>query len=91
LTNQTLMPFYTFAGNTANPNGGNVPYYSGSPTSGNCAKWGSAGLLQDAGSACGSAGGGALTAFVPGANGAGQNTGPSSANAINVVPFLVPM
>ena len=90
LTNQTLAPFYTFAGNTANPNGGTVPYYSGSPTSGDCAKWGNAGLLQDAGAACGG-GGSALTAFVPGANGAGQNTGPSSANAINVVAFLVPM
>ncbi len=91
LTNQTLAPFYTFASNTTNPNGGTVPYYSGSPTSGNCAKWGAAGLLQDAGAACGSGGGSALTAFVPGANGAGQNTGPSAANAINVVAFLVPM
>ena len=91
LTNQTLAPFYNFAGTTANPNGGNVPYYSGSPTSGDCAKWGNAGLLQDAGSACGSGGGSDLTTFVPGANGAGQNTGPSSGNAINVVAFLVPM
>jgi len=91
LTNQTLAPFYTFAGNSTNPNGGNVPYYNGSPTSGDCVKWGSAGLLQDAGAACGSGGGGSLTAYVPGANGAGQNTGPSSANAINVVAFLVPM
>lgn len=90
-TNQTLAPFYTFASNTANPNGGSVPYYSGSPTSGNCAKWGSSGLLQDAGATCGSGGGGSLTAFAPSPNGAGQNTGPSSANAINVVAFLVPM
>ena len=91
LTNQTLAPFYTFAGNTTNPNGGSVPYYTGSPTSGNCVKWGGAGLLQDASMACGSGAGSALTTFVPGANGAGQNTGPSSANAINVVAFLVPM
>lgn len=90
-TNQTLSPFYSFPGSTANPNGGNVPYFSGTPTSGNCAKWGSAGLLQDAGAACGSGGGSGLTAFVPGPNGAGQNTGPSSANAINIVAFLVPM
>jgi len=91
LTNQTLAPFYTFAGNTTNPNGGSVPYYSGSPASGDCVKWGSAGSLQDAGAACGGGGGSSLTAFVPGANGAGQNTGPSSANAINIVAFLVPM
>ena len=71
-----------------------VPYWKGTtPTSGDCAKWGSGGLLQDAGSACGSGGGGSsITFYAPPPNIAGSvQIAPSTTNAINVIPFLVPM
>jgi hypothetical protein len=35
---------------------GSIPYYTGSPTSGNCVSWGSSGALSDTGSACGAGG-----------------------------------
>ncbi|MGC1686695.1 MAG: hypothetical protein WA734_13805, partial [Candidatus Acidiferrales bacterium] len=71
-----------------------VPYWKGTPpVSGNCAKWGSGGLLQDAGAACGSGGGGsAITFYAPPPNIAGSvQIAPSTTNGINVIPFLVPM
>jgi Pectate lyase superfamily protein len=71
-----------------------VPYWKGTtPTSGDCAKWGSGGLLQDAGSACGTGGGGSsITFYAPPPNIAGSvQIAPSTTNAINVIPFLVPM
>ncbi|MGA8269763.1 MAG: glycosyl hydrolase family 28-related protein [Candidatus Acidiferrales bacterium] len=71
-----------------------VPYWKGTaPTSGDCVKWGSGGLLQDAGSACGSGGGGgSLTFYAPPPNIAGSvQFAPSTTNAINVIPFLVPV
>jgi pectate lyase-like protein len=71
-----------------------VPYWKGTtPTTGNCVKWGSGGLLQDAGSACGSGGGGSsVTFYAPPPNIAGSvQFAPSTTNAINVIPFLVPM
>ena len=151
--NQTLAPFYHFAGNGAHPSGGTVPYYSGTPTSGDCVQWGGSGLLSDAGGGCGGSFSGlgtgtntsatmtvgsgasiavsgtgavtatkvspagtandcvkwgssgaladagaacgtglpAVTSFSPAPNGAGSAAAPSSANAINVVKFLVPL
>ncbi len=72
-----------------------VPYWKGTaPTSGDCVKWGSGGLLQDSGSACGSGGGGggSLTFYAPPPNIAGSvQFAPSTTNAINMIPFLVPV
>jgi hypothetical protein len=35
---------------------GNLPFYTGSPTTGNCISWGSGGQVTDSGSVCGSSG-----------------------------------
>ncbi len=150
--NQTLAPFYHFAADSVHSSGGTVPYYTGTPTSGDCVKfnggssivdaggpcggnfsaigsgtntgatmtvgsgasiavtgtgavtatkaspagtandcvkWGSSGALADAGGPC-STGVPTVTSYSP-SNGAGSAAAPSSANAINVVKFLVPL
>jgi len=91
--NSSQAPYFHFQPSTANPSGGNVPIYTGTPSSGNCVKWGSGGLLQDSGAACGSGGGGGtLTFFAPPPNVAGSvQIAPSATNAVNVIPFLVPV
>src|ERR1019366_5528336 len=54
----TLQPVAAASGTLTLPAAsGSIPYYTGSPTSGNCVSWGSAGLLNDVGAACGGPGG----------------------------------
>jgi hypothetical protein len=64
---------------------GSIPYYTDSPTSGNCVSWGSSGLLSDAGSACGAGVGSYPGVTTDGANGldvtGGVSTGVGSGNA----------
>jgi hypothetical protein len=53
----TLQPAAAASGALTLPAAtGTIPYYTGSPTSGNCVSWGSSGALSDAGSACGAGG-----------------------------------
>src|ERR1017187_5514164 len=55
----TLQPAAAASGTLTLPAAtGQLPYYTGSPTSGNCVSWGSSGFLSDAGSACGGSGSG---------------------------------
>ncbi len=94
LYNATVKTAFRFSPPTGTPATLYVPFWKGTtPTSGDCVKWGSGGLLQDAGSACGSGGGGgSLTFYAPPPNIAGSvQIAPSTTNAINVIPFLVPV
>jgi len=52
LYNNTLQPFFRFPSNSKNSAGGTVPYYDTTPMSGDCAKWGSFGQIQDANATC---------------------------------------
>jgi hypothetical protein len=84
--NSTLATYYHFAPSSANPSGGTVPYFSGSPSG--CAAWSTGGLLSGTGAGCGA--GTAQTAFVPSPNNAGNQAAPSATNTINVVAFWIP-
>jgi hypothetical protein len=86
--NQTLTPFYHFAADTTNPAGGTVPYYTGTPASGDCASWGGAGKLADPGAACQQTN---ITTFAPMPNALGTAAAPTANNAINIVRFTVPV
>ena len=61
----TLQPAAAASGTLTLPAAtGSIPYYTGSPTSGNCVSWGSSGLLSDSGSAC--SGGGSVSSGLAG-------------------------
>ncbi|MGC1685189.1 MAG: glycosyl hydrolase family 28-related protein [Candidatus Acidiferrales bacterium] len=84
--NSTVAPYYRFAASNANPAGGTVPYFTGTPSG--CATWGTGGLLTGTGSICGASA--PQTAFIPSPNNAGNQGGPSVVNAIIVVAFWIP-
>jgi hypothetical protein len=66
----TLQPAAAASGTLTLPAAtGQLPYYTGSPLSGNCVSWGGQSLLSDAGAACGSGGGGYPGVSSDGANG----------------------
>jgi hypothetical protein len=48
-SNASMKAFYHFAANSSNPGGGNVPYYAGTPVSGDAVSWGASGALVDSG------------------------------------------
>ena len=85
-SNKTIAPYFHFAPISGQSSVVNVPGYTGSPSG--CATWSTPGLLSGTGSGCTSAV--PQTAFVPSPNNAGNQAGPSRANAINVVAFWIP-
>jgi hypothetical protein len=85
-SNKTIAPYFHFAPISGQTSVVNVPGYTGSPSG--CATWSTPGLLTGTGADCGATA--PQTAFVPSPNNAGNQVGPSGANAVNVVAFWIP-